>query len=64
MFFFFSWRFGNPYGRPGDSFLMRETPGKSGRVGMIEEVFSKMQGNSSCVGNKFNWQGNYRVVKL
>ena len=31
---------------------------------MIEEVFSEMQGNSSCVGNNFNWQGNYRAVKL
>ena len=27
-------RFGYPYGRPGDSFYIWETPGLSGRVGM------------------------------
>ena len=27
-------RFGYPYGRPGDSFCIRETPGFSVRVGM------------------------------
>ena len=34
-----SGRFGYPYGRPGDSFCIRETPGLSGRVGMNVLVF-------------------------
>ena len=39
-----SGRFGDLYGRPGDSVCIQETPGKSGRVG-IDDV---EQGIISC----------------
>ena len=35
-----SGRFGYPYGRPGDSFCIRETPGLPGRVGMYAMILS------------------------
>ena len=42
-----SGRFGYPYGRPGDSFCIRETPGLSGRVGIYANE------NLSAVFNVF-----------
>ena len=36
----FSGRFVYPYGRPGDSFCIQETPGLSGRVGMYAMILS------------------------
>ena len=40
-----SGRFGYPYGRPGDSFCIRETLGLSGRVGMYAPRFSNHASN-------------------
>ena len=39
-------RFGCPYGRPGDSFCIRETLGLSGRVGMYGKLSTLLKGDT------------------